>query len=311
MLRSKTPQQTRNEMIVERVGDIVRGATQTAGSRLHLRSEEEATAFTRRAARMKQREAASATRRHAKQAARERAVKAKTRGRATTAAGAAAGTRAIARATSESRRDVPRSRRSFPRFLVRMALWGLAARAGVEVVRMVKGRGGAENRSASAELTIDSPVYAVYSYWRDFSLLPTFMDHLEHVEVTGSKTSHWAARSPVGGTVEWDAEIIEDVPGQFISWRSLPGSQVNSTGMVIFRTAPGGRGTDVTVDLKYSVPFGALGESVAALLGESPKQQVHDDLQRFKEVMETGSARTRSGDRVVELSDSIAIDDLR
>jgi uncharacterized membrane protein len=309
MLRSNTKSRHEEPSTIDRVGDIVRSATHTAGERLHVRSEQEKTALTRRAARMKQREAGSATRRHAKQAAKEKVVKAKSGRQAAKAAATAASAKAAKKAhASKSSRD---SGRSLPRTMVRLALWGLAARAGLEAYRMVKERSGSQSRRASAALTIDSPTYAVYSYWRDFSLLPTFMTHLERVEVTGAKTSHWAARSPLGGAVEWDAEIIEDAPGQFISWRSLPGSQVSTTGMVIFRPAPDGRGTEVTVDLKYSVPFGALGESVAALLGESPKQQVHEDLQRFKEVMETGPAGTRDRDRVVELSDSVAIDDLR
>jgi hypothetical protein len=52
--------------------------------------------------------------------------------------------------------------------------------------------------------------------------------------------------------------------------------------------APGGRGTEVRVELRYSPPAGVLGKAVARLFGESPQQQVRSDLRRFKQVLETG-----------------------
>jgi hypothetical protein len=42
------------------------------------------------------------------------------------------------------------------------------------------------------------------------------------------------------------------------------------------------------VQLRYAVPGGRLGATVARLLGEEPHQQVEDDLRRFKQVLETG-----------------------
>ena len=53
-------------------------------------------------------------------------------------------------------------------------------------------------------------------------------------------------------------------------------------------TAPGDRGTEVHVDLRYDPPGGALGALFAKLFGEEPGRQIADDLRRFKQVMETG-----------------------
>jgi uncharacterized membrane protein len=52
--------------------------------------------------------------------------------------------------------------------------------------------------------------------------------------------------------------------------------------------APGGRGTEVHVDLSYDPPAGALGATFAKLFGEEPSQQVDGDLRRFKQVLEVG-----------------------
>ena len=46
----------------------------------------------------------------------------------------------------------------------------------------------------------------------DFENLPRFMSHLESVQATGDRRSHWKAKAPAGMTVEWDAEITEDRP---------------------------------------------------------------------------------------------------
>src|SRR4051812_15648061 len=102
-------------------------------------------------------------------------------------------------------------------------------------------------------VTIMLPRQQVYQFWRDFSNLPRFMQHLEAVEERGGR-SHWVAKGPAGKTVEWDAEIVEEVPGEQISWKSLPGSDVENSGLVRFFDAPADRGTEIVVDLRYDPP---------------------------------------------------------
>jgi len=137
-------------------------------------------------------------------------------------------------------------------------------------------------------VTIDRSPEELYQFWHNFEQLPRFMNHLEAVQVMDQKRSHWRAKAPAGKTVEWDAEIIEDQPGQRIAWRSLPGAEVENSGNVRFEPAPGGRGTVVKVEMQYDLPAGPLGAAIAKLHGEEPKKQVWEDLHRFKQLMETG-----------------------
>jgi uncharacterized membrane protein len=88
--------------------------------------------------------------------------------------------------------------------------------------------------------------------------------------------------------VEWDAEIAKDMPNQLIAWRSLEGADVDNSGMVRFDRAPGGRGTEVRVEVVYNPPGGALGAGIAKLFGEAPEQQIKGDLRRLKQVLEVG-----------------------
>ena len=141
---------------------------------------------------------------------------------------------------------------------------------------------------AKASCVVNRSPEEVYSFWRNFENLPRFMKHLESVEDRGDGRSHWAAKGPAGSTVEWEATIIADVPGEVITWRSLEGSDVDHAGAVRFERAPGGRGTIVKVNIQYDPPAGVIGATVAKLFGEEPEQQLDDDLRRFKQVLEIG-----------------------
>ena len=137
-------------------------------------------------------------------------------------------------------------------------------------------------------ITINRPPDEVYRFWHDFENLPRFMSHLESVQVTGERRSHWRATAPAGQTVEWDAEMTEDRPNELIAWQSLDGADVPNSGAVRFRPAPRGRGTEIDVELQFDAPGGKLGRTVAKLFGKDPAQQVASDLRRFKQVLETG-----------------------
>ena len=129
----------------------------------------------------------------------------------------------------------------------------------------------------------------VYAFWRDFENLPLFMYHLVSVENSGGGHSHWVARGPSGLNVEWDAEIVEDRPGELISWRTVGrDDDIQHSGSVSFISAPDDRGTEVHVELSYDPPGGKLGVTLAKLFGEEPGQQIADDLHRFKQMLEVG-----------------------
>jgi len=94
---------------------------------------------------------------------------------------------------------------------------------------------------------------------------------------------------------QWDAEITDDQANQLIAWRSLPGADVDNSGVVRFERAPGGRGTVVRVEMQYAPPAGVVGATLAKLASEEPGQQVMDDLRRLKQVLETGEIARNDG----------------
>lgn len=144
-------------------------------------------------------------------------------------------------------------------------------------------------------LTINITPDLAYRFWHNFENLPTFMEHLESVTRLDERRSRWVAKAPLGRTVQWEAEITDDHPGERIAWQSLPGADVPNQGAVSFKPASNGFGTEVCVELEYTPPAGKLGAAVAKLFGEEPQQQVNGDLRRFKQLVETGEVPTTLG----------------
>jgi uncharacterized membrane protein len=177
------------------------------------------------------------------------------------------------------------SRRSARR---RLAI-ALASVAGVTVLdhfanRRVRRSSGREVRSVRRTVVVDRSPAVVYAYWRNLEQLPTFMKYLESVRDLGGRRSHWIARLPTGHVVDWDAEIVEDLPGRRLTWRSVAGADVN--GRITFSPVPGGRGTEVAVEMELGT-----GDSVSAALAKLfAGPEVDGDLRRFKHMIEVDEA---------------------
>ncbi|HMJ11970.1 MAG TPA: SRPBCC family protein [Polyangiaceae bacterium] len=180
-----------------------------------------------------------------------------------------------------------------------------AAVAGVTVVdvlcskRLAANGRGATWRSGAIELSksiaINRPVDELYGFWRQLENLPQVMSHVRSVRADGGQRSHWVANLPGNKTLEWDAEITNEIPNELLAWRSLEGSPLGHEGFVHFRALSEGRGTMITVKLKLEAPRKGALRAITKLLGEVPELQIGNDLRRFKQLMETGEVATTEG----------------
>jgi uncharacterized membrane protein len=128
----------------------------------------------------------------------------------------------------------------------------------------------------------------VYRFWRDFENFPQFMEHVEEVRRLDAdgKRSHWTLKGPIGMRVEYDAELTQDVENKAIGWNSTAGS-MQTTGTVTFTEVDDY--TEVHVIMQwYDTPGGALGEVVSKLF-QDPDEMLREDLDRFKNLVETRS----------------------
>jgi uncharacterized membrane protein len=131
----------------------------------------------------------------------------------------------------------------------------------------------------SKTIRVSVPVQTAYNQWTQFESFPRFMEGVEEVRQLDDKRLHWRAKI-AGKEVEWDAEIVEQIPDERISWRSTGGT--GNAGTVEFRRVPENQ-TEVTLMIE-SQPQG-LAETVGDALGFLDRQ-VTGDLERFREFIE-------------------------
>ena len=137
-------------------------------------------------------------------------------------------------------------------------------------------------------VTINLPAQEIYAFWRHFPNLVGIMENIERIDLIDDRRSHWVVKAPAGRTVEWDSVVIDDEPGRLISWQSVEGSEIRTSGRVEFIDAPPGRGTYVRATIAYDPPGGVIGEWIAKLLQREPNVQARRDLRRLKQFLETG-----------------------
>jgi uncharacterized membrane protein len=151
---------------------------------------------------------------------------------------------------------------------------------------------------AKSAITVNAPIAEVYAFWEDFRNLPRFMGDFAAVEVSGDRASRWSLTAPAGITLNWDVEIIDATANQRIAWKTAEGTTLNASGDVRFRSAPGGRGTEVVFDATFNPPGGDLGKKIAGFFAEALGTKIGSDLRRFKQLVELGEI-VHSDDSVI------------
>ena len=144
-------------------------------------------------------------------------------------------------------------------------------------------------------VTINLPAQEIYAFWRHFPNLVGIMENIERIDLIDDRRSHWVVKAPAGRTVEWDSVVIDDEPGRLISWQSVEGSEIRTSGRVEFIDAPPGRGTYVRATIAYDPPGGVIAEWIAKLLQREPNVQARRDLRRLKQFLETGEISSSAG----------------
>jgi uncharacterized membrane protein len=189
------------------------------------------------------------------------------------------------------------SRRTLPGMALAIAATPLAFRGVSGTWPRLNGTDADYTRSALAgaggihvreSIRLELPTDEVYRFWRRLENLPRFMTHLEKVTDLGNGKSRWEARGPADATIEWTAEIINEVENKVIGWRSLPGSDVITAGSVNFAPVRSGRSTQVSVHLQYEPPAGRAGALLSGLFGRNPSSMIREDLRHLKQLLEAG-----------------------
>jgi uncharacterized membrane protein len=134
-------------------------------------------------------------------------------------------------------------------------------------------------------INIQAPVNLVYDFWNNLENFPRFMSRVREVVDRGNGISHWVVEGPGGVPIEWDAMITKFIPNRVLAWKSLPGSGIDSAGLIRFDSNPDGS-TRVNIRFSYNPSMGAVGHAAAALFGADAESQMETDMMRMKNLIE-------------------------
>ncbi len=131
----------------------------------------------------------------------------------------------------------------------------------------------------STSIEVNVPLTVAYNQWTQFEEYPQFMSAVQSVEQIKDDLVHWKV-SIAGHTVEYDAQILEQVPDSRIVWQSVNGRETG--GAVSFERVADGV-TKVTLQLTYAPegPLEKLGDLVDVV-----GRQAKADLAKFKTFIE-------------------------
>ncbi len=144
-------------------------------------------------------------------------------------------------------------------------------------------------------LTIQRSPEELYEFWYDIEKAPLYMQNIDTVTKTGERTSHWAAQTASGHTVEWNAELLEDLPGRGIAWHVHGNPTTANAGKIHFEATPDGHGSIVTLTLDYYSPQGPFWSNLSKRFSMIDDHETLETLRCFKEVMEAGEVATVKG----------------
>jgi uncharacterized membrane protein len=145
--------------------------------------------------------------------------------------------------------------------------------------------------AARAAVTIGRPADELRTLWLDPETQSRIWTHFADVTPLDGRTADWVARGPAGGEYRWRTEVTDSGSDE-IRWSSLDGADVPNAGLLVFRPAPGDRGTELHLDVRFDPPGGVVGEAVSKLFHIVPGEIVRHALYKFRALALTGEIPT-------------------
>jgi uncharacterized membrane protein len=145
--------------------------------------------------------------------------------------------------------------------------------------------------SARAAVTIGRPADELRTLWLRPDTQSRIWTHFAEVTASSDRMAEWVARGPAGGEYRWLTQM-DDSGADTLRWSTLDGADVANTGTLTFRPAPGDRGTELHLDVRFDPPGGIVGEAASKLFHIVPREIVLTALYRFRALALTGEIPT-------------------
>jgi uncharacterized membrane protein len=136
-------------------------------------------------------------------------------------------------------------------------------------------------------IEVQVPVQQAYNQWTQFEEFPKFMDGIQSVQQLDETHVQWVAE--IGGASrQWTTEVTEQKPDEKIAWKTIDG-EVKNDGVVTFEQVSANQ---TRINVEMDVEGESRMENVAGDLLGVVKDQVHGDLERFKQLIEKRDEET-------------------
>lgn len=152
--------------------------------------------------------------------------------------------------------------------------------------------GNPEENTVEGRVTIKCPVAKVFEFYRDFRNLPSFLGDVMAIEEIGPRTSRWTIQSPFGIQAHWTVRVTVERQNELILYETISHPALKTHWEVYF--APGAAADQTEVREVMKAPLGRLGRAALALIRRFPAEEVRSNLNRLKQVLETGSVTDTS-----------------
>jgi len=145
-------------------------------------------------------------------------------------------------------------------------------------------------------VTIARPVEEVFGFYREFTNLPRFLGDVMQVENIDAATSRWTIQGPLGLRLHWTVRITDARANDYIRYETVTAPALKTSWEIRF--APGRQRGETEIRETLQTPLGGAGRALLALIGKFPVQEMDANLNRLKQLLETG--------RVTDLRHAVA-----
>ena len=143
-----------------------------------------------------------------------------------------------------------------------------------------------QSGAIQACVAIHRSLVDVFSFYRDFKNLPKFLGDVMTVEQINPVTSRWTIQGPFGIRQKWTIRVTDERANQFVRYETVTSPRLVTYWEIDFTVRPERGETDVCETMKP--PLGRIGRAGLALIGKFPTEEIHSNLHRLKELLETG-----------------------
>ena len=148
------------------------------------------------------------------------------------------------------------------------------------------GWGTSAGDTIDARVIIRRSVGDVFSFYKDLRNLPLFVGDIMDVQQLGPGMYQWTMQGPLGVRVKWRVMVTNEVMNKLIRYETIMAPELRTAWEVRF--APGPEANQTEVHERITSPLGRVGRMALALIGKFPTREVRANLQRLKELLETG-----------------------